>query len=85
MAEGWGQPRVGATDRRETWQAGLKTRLLRGAHRQHKYQNHLRLVFQSDPFVAGLVLDADTLLSALTESRVRFCHLRTGRGRCQKD
>jgi hypothetical protein len=72
------QCRTSVTDR-ETWQTELKTRRLRDARCQHKYPIPLS-TRQPDPFIAGLVLDADILLSALPEPRFSFCRLRTGRG-----
>ena len=66
--------------RRETWQAELETRLfVLDAHWQHKTAIPPSAL-QPDSFIAGLVLDADTLLSALAEPHSRFCSLRTGRG-----
>ena len=66
---------------RETWQAEIKTRLYAMLDAGYRHKPSISpSALQPDPTIAGLTLDADTLLSALAEPQFRFCCLRAGRG-----
>lgn len=70
-----GKRRTSLPDRK-TWQPGFKTRRPRDARCCILKPESHHPPSKSDPFIAGLTLNAGSLLSALTEPHFPFCRHR---------